>query len=106
MIFFPPLFPPLVDLIHPVVTASEIAMGTWFSLMPAEFGCFRAGHKKSRHIMERGAVLHCTAAFMNWIRPLEELTFLLLGHHSIYSKPWQWYTTQAVCKPYDLKINY
>lgn len=30
--------------------------------------------------------------------------FSFLGHHSIYSKPWQWYMTQAVCKPYDLKM--
>lgn len=68
--------------------------------------CFWVGQEKFKCILEHSAVLRCRTAVSDWIRHLEELTFLLLGHHSIYSKPWQWYMTQAVCKPYDLRIYF
>lgn len=61
------------------------------SLMPAELGTCSswAGQEESQCILDPGAVLPCGAAVLAWIRPLEELTFSFLGHHSIYSKPWQ-----------------
>lgn len=69
--------------------------------MPAELG--RVSLEQDKSILDPG--LSCLVEpFFGLDQTSGGVDFSFLGHHSIYSKPWQWYMTQAVCKPYDLKM--